>query len=155
MARFFFNGRPLDLPAVPVNPRSPSRDATAWEFGNYVTVRLLTPARGLRVHTAGKEFPGREASSSQGAWVALGDVIQTSSQLASSRSLPTDDPTSMTAFTHINEVTLPSNVVLNIGIAATKFGGHGGGFQAEYVSGPPLEFTSLEGKHWHGRAGSA
>jgi hypothetical protein len=61
----------------------------------------------------------------------------------------------MVAFTHTNEATLPAQVVVNVGLASAKFGGWGGGFQAEYVSGPAIQFTPLLGKRWHGRAGIA
>jgi len=155
MARFLVAGRAIDLPAIPVTRPAPSRDPSAWELGAYTTVQLVEPVDALRVHTDGRAYPGREASASAGAWLAIGDVVQTSSQLANSRSLPTDDPTSMIAFTHVSEVTVPENCILNIGFASAKFGGLGGGCQAEYVSGPAIRFTPLEGKRWHGRAGRA
>lgn len=61
----------------------------------------------------------------------------------------------MTAFTHTSEATLAAGCVLNIGLASAKFGGFGGGFQAEYVSGPEIQFKPLAGKHWHGKTGHA
>ena len=155
MTAFAIAGRRIDLSAVPVTPRALSGDDSAWQGGDYVTVRLLAPAEALRVHTNGRAFPDREASASAGAWVAIGDVIQTSAQFANSRSLPTWHVNSTTAFTHVNTATIPAGCVVNIGIASAKFGGQGGGFQAEYVSGPLFQFTPLTGKHWHGRAGSA
>jgi len=42
-----------------------------------------------------------------------------------------------------------------IGLASAKFGGRGGGAQAEYVSGPPLQFAPLRDKYWHHRGGHA
>lgn len=155
MHRILVAGRTIELPALPLLPRSPSSDDSAWELGAYVTVRLTAPVEALRLHTDGKAFPGRPASQSSGAWVAIGDVIQTSSQIASTRALPTDDPSSATAFTHVNHAMLPVDCVLNIGIAGPKFGGYGGGFQAEYVSGPRIQFVPLKGKHWHGKAARA
>jgi hypothetical protein len=155
MARFFVAGRGIDLPAVPASPRSPSSDESAWELGLYVTVQLLSPVTGVRVHTNGRHYAGRPASASAGAWVALGDVVQTSTELASSRSLPVDDPKRMVAFTHVNEAVLPAHCVVNVGLASAKFGGAGGGFQAEYVSGPAIQFAPLAEKRWHAQAGNA
>lgn len=155
MARFFLGGRAIDLPAVPASPKSPSCDDTAWELGIYITVRLLSPVAGVRVHTDGRSYPGRAASNSAGAWVAIGDVVLTSGELASSRSLPADNPKRMAAFTHTNEALLPAQCVVNVGLASAKFGGQGGGFQAEYVSGPSIRFVPLLGKYWHGHAGNA
>lgn len=155
MAKFFFGGVVVDLPAVPIWPKSPSRDPSAWMHGDYSTVRLLSPVAGVRVHTGGRAYPGREASSEAGAWVALGDVIESSSAFASSRSLPTDNPSSLVAFTRIAEVTLAPQIVINVGLASPKFGGSGGGAQGEYVSGPPLHFQPLRGKYWHNRVGNA
>ena len=86
---------------------------------------------------------------------AIGDVIQTSSQFADSRSLPVANPRSMVAFTHTSEAQLPAGCVINVGLASAKFGGQGGGFQAEHVSGPAIEFTQFTGRYWHGRAGHA
>lgn len=155
MAIFSVGGRQIDLPAVVVRPNAASSDRTAWLDGVYVTLRLTGPVAGLRVHTDGKEYPGRKASALPGAWVAIGDVIGTSSELASSRSLPAADPQAMTAFTHVAEVGLPAQCVVNVGRASAKFGGRGGGFQLEYVSGPRFTFRPLADKHWHGRAGTA
>jgi hypothetical protein len=61
----------------------------------------------------------------------------------------------MVAFTHTSEASLVANTVLNIGLASAKFGGSGGEYQAEYVSGPTIRFTALAGKHWHGGSGNA
>jgi len=100
-------------------------------------------------------FPGRQASEEAGAWVLIGDAIETASTTASLRSLPAENPQSMVAFTHMSEAMLAANTVLNIGLASAKFGGVGGGFQAKYVSGPPIRFTPISGRHWHDRAGHA
>ena len=153
MAMFTIAGKSIMLPAVEISPKATTRDQTAWQSGKYLTVRLNAPVFGIRVHTNNKAVPGRDASAASGAWVAIGDVIQTSSDLASSRSLPTTSPQSMTAFTHTSEAAIPTQCVLNIGLASAKFGGAGGEFQAEYVSGPPIQFTPFTGKYWHGRAG--
>lgn len=155
MARFFVAGKFIDLPGIPIHPKSPPSDITDWELGAYVTVRLLAPVSGIRAHTNNRSFPGRDPSKSIGAWVALGDVIQTSSELAGTRSLPTTNHTSMVAFTHSNEVTIPAQCVVNIGLASPKFGGVGGGFQAQYVSGPAFVFIPFHGKYWHGHSGNA
>jgi hypothetical protein len=89
----------------------------------------------------------------EGAWILIGDVIHTSSALASSRSLPVNNPQSMTAFTHTSEASLAAGTILNIGLASAKFGGVGGEFQAEYVSGPTIRFTPFVDKIWHGKIG--
>ena len=155
MAMYSFFGKSVDLPAALGASRAKTRDPGAWLYGQYVTVRLLASIRALRVHTEHREFPGRLASGESGAWILIGDVIQTSSELASSRALPAVDPTSMVAFTHTSEAHLLPGTMLNIGLAAQKFGGAGGGFQAEHVFGPAIRFTPLTGKHWHSRAGHA
>jgi hypothetical protein len=155
MATFTHFGKSIELPATMVSPTAATRDRSSWMHGRYTTVRLSMPIEALRVHTAGRTFPGREASSEFGAWVLIGDVIQSSAALASSRALPATNPRSMVAFTHASEARLDLGTVLNIGIASAKFGGDGGQFQAEYISGPPIRFTPIAGKHWHGRSGSA
>jgi len=155
MPTFSMFGQSLDIPAIAQHPKAITRDESAWQGHCYLTIRLTAAMEALRVHTKGKDFPGRKASPEAGAWVLIGDVIQTSSELANSRSLPTNNPHSMTAFTHVSEANLFAGCVLNIGIASAKFGGSGGGFQAEYVSGPPIQFKSLVDRHWHGRAGNA
>ncbi len=155
MPTFSFFGKSVNLPAVLVSNKATTRDPSAWQYGMYTTVQLTGRLTALRVHTAGRTFPGRQASDQMGAWVLIGDVIQTSTDLANSRSLPTVNPRSMVAFTHTSGARLATNTVLNIGLASAKFGGTGGGFQAEYVSGPTIQFTPLAGKHWHGGAGHA
>ena len=155
MAKFFVAGAAIELPAVPVWPKAASRDLGAWMLGAYSTVLLLSSVEGIRVHTDGRSYPGRPGSSEQGAWVALGDVIVASSEFASSRSLPTDNPKSAVAFTRTADVVLPPHCIVNIGLASPKFGGIGGGVQAEYVSGPPFQFRTLRGKVWHDRVGHA
>ena len=146
-------GKSVDLPAVQVPAKAQTRDQSAWQFGMYTTVRLVERMSALRVHTAGRAFPGRQASAEAGAWILVGDVIQTSSRLANSRSLPARDPRSMVAFTHASDAYAAAGTVLNIGIASAKFGGMGGEFQAEYVSGPVIQFIPLSGKHWADFAG--
>jgi hypothetical protein len=155
MARFFVAGTAIELPGIPVWPKAQSRDPDAWMLNTYSTVLLLSPVEGIRVHTDGRSYPGRPGSSEEGAWVALGDVIVGSGEFASSRSLPSCNPKSLVAFTRMAEVRLPSQCVLNIGLASPKFGGLGGGVQAEYVSGPPLQFGTLRGKYWHDHVGHA
>ena len=154
MPTFALFGKSVDLQAVPVAPAI-TRDKAAWLHERYMTVRLTAPLEALRVHTAGRSFPGRDASAEAGAWVLIGDVNQTSGNLASNRSLPTTNPRSMTAFTDTSEALLAPGTVLNVGIANAKFGGAGGGFQGEYVSGPSIVFKPLSGKHWHGSEGHA
>lgn len=155
MSVFSFFGKSVDLPGVLVSPKAMTRDQSAWQHSMYATVRLTGRMSALRVHTAGKAFPRRQASSEEGAWILLGDVIQTSAGLANTRSLPTSNPGSMVAFTHTSEAHLAIGTVLNIGLASAKFGGAGGEFQAEYVAGPTIRFIPLAGKHWHGSAGQA
>ena len=150
MALFFSFGKSIDLPAKLHDVSVHTRDLTAWQFLSFQTVELTSPMVGLRVHTADKPFGGREASAEAGAWCLIGDVVLTSSEIASSRSLPADDPTRMIAFTHTSEAYMSIGTVLNIGLASPKFGGSGGGFQAEYVDGPMILFSPLLEKHWHG-----
>jgi len=155
MAKFTFSGKSIELPAVVMTPTCASFDPTAWVSGDHLTIRLLDTIHALRVHTNGRAFPKRELSHAAGRWILIGDVILTSSEIADSRSLPTNDPTGMTAFTHTSEAVLVRNVVLNIGLASEKYAGRGGGFQAEYVGGPEIQFKLLTDKIWHGRAGFA
>lgn len=155
MAVFTFFGESVDLPAIALSARAKTQDETAWLHGRYVTIQLSRPIEALRVHTRGKAFADRPASTEAGAWVLIGDVIQTSAELADSRSLPGKNARSMVAFTHTSTARLCPHTVLNIGLASKKFCGEGGGFQAEYISGPRIEFTPLAGKHWHGAAGNA
>ena len=152
MPTFTLFGKSVELEAVPVTSR-PTRDMTAWLNECYISVRMTRALRAIRVHTAGRSFPGRSGSRQEGAWLLIGDVIRTASGIADSRSLPTADPTSMTAFTHTSEAVVAPGAVLNIGLASAKFGGLGGGFQAEFVDGPPVAFVPLAGMHWHGVAG--
>ncbi|MEO8754910.1 MAG: hypothetical protein ABI624_19775 [Casimicrobiaceae bacterium] len=155
MTTFSFLGKFIDLPAVQLSSKAKTRDETAWQHGQYMTVRLIGAVSALRVHTGGRSYPRRPGSAEVGAWLLIGDVIHTSSTIASSRSLPVQNPMSMAAFTHTSEASLAASTVLNIGLASAKFGGRGGDFQAEYVSGPTICFTPLAGKHWHGGIGHA
>lgn len=155
MTTFAFFGKTLALPAVKMPANFATRDLTAWQSGHFVTVRLTDAIPALRVHTNNRWFPGRYSSAERGAWVLIGDVIQTSSSLANSRSLPVWNSRSMLAFTHTSEAHVEANTVLNVGLASAKFGGRGGEFQAEYVSGPPVQFTLLADKSWHARSGHA
>ena len=154
MPTFSLFGKSVELAAMPA-PVAWTRDRTAWLHHRYLTVRLTANTEALRVHTAGKSYPGREASNEAGAWLLIGDVIQSSSHLADSRALPTASPAGFTAFTHVSEAELRPGTILNIGLASAKFGCAGGGFQAEYVEGPPIVFKPLHGKHWHGAVGRA
>jgi hypothetical protein len=61
----------------------------------------------------------------------------------------------MVAFTHTSLVRTPAGGLINIGLANARFGGRGGAFQAEYVSGPRMTFLPLQAQYWHGRAGLA
>ncbi len=146
MVVFLVAGRALELPAAHPAAPSDSRDPRAWAAGDWRTVQLLAPLDALRVHTAGRASAGRPASGEQGRWFALDDCIETSGELASSRSLPG-------AFTHTSLVRVPAGAVLNVGFASALFGGAGGGGQAEFLEGPAPSFVALRGKYWHGRAG--
>jgi len=95
MASFVFLGKALDLPAVKMPTNVATREPTAWQSGNFVTVRLTHPISALRVRAN------------------------------------------------------------NVGLASAKFGGSGDGLQAEYVGGPPMQFTPLRDKHWHGGSARA
>lgn len=136
METFWFSGKSINLPAVTVHPTAESRDKSPWLDGIYTTVKLIAAVDGLRVHTGGKGYPGRQGSHETGAWILIGDVIGTSGQIADSRSLPTSNPSSMAAFTQTSEAVLAAGTIVNIGRASALFGASGGGFQAEYVSGP-------------------
>lgn len=146
MTNFYVMGQFITLPAFSVSNAS-TRDSSAWLDGFYITIRLTESVSALRVHTNGKEFDNRPASSINGAWFAIGDIIQTSSEYASSRSLPG-------YFSHVAFVELPPETVLNLGICSPHFGGEGGGFQVEYVSGPLAIITHSEFK-WGNRYGNA
>jgi len=147
MARFFIGGQPIDLPAVQL-VRGSTRDTRAWMHGQYSTVRLLSSVEGVRVHTNGRSFPGREASHAIGAWIAIGDVIQSSQEFEDSRALPG-------SFTHLGWALIPEQAVINVGLSGPLFGACGGGFQAEHISGPLVRFNQARGKVWHAKQGSA
>lgn len=150
MGLFFVAGQSIELPALAVQPRAATRDRTAWRFGDYRTVRFYAPEEGIRAHTAEKAYPGRAASTVQGVWFALADYVMTSNEFADSRSLPTSNANSMTAAPYAARALVVPHCVLNIGIASAKFGGAGGGVQAEYVSGPRVQFIQLPDNRWHG-----
>jgi hypothetical protein len=145
----------VTLPAVWLPTKEKTRDESAWLHRTYLTIRLTDSINAIRVHTAGKSFPGRLASNEAGAWLLIGDIISTSSEIANSRALPKENINVMTAFTHASEAVVSPGSVLNIGLAAAKFSGYGGGFQAEFVSGQPILFKPLVGKFWHNRAARA
>jgi hypothetical protein len=153
MASFTILGQSVEIPAVSLSQWD-TGDRSAWQQGKYLTVRVTAPCVALRAHTNARSFAGRPGSRLEGTWMAIGDVIQTSIEFANSRSLPTNDPTGMTAFTHVAEAHIDVGCVLNIGLASAKFGGSGGGFQAEYVAGPKPRFQQLS-NIWHGRAATA
>ena len=156
MSIFTFFGKSVELPATRLLDQAITRDQSAWHVGTYITVRLTDRLSALRVHTSGRRRPCRRpASSETGAWILIGDVIQTSTDLANTRSLPTNRPQSMVAFTHTSMAHVAATTVLNIGLTSAKFGGTGSGFQAEYVSGPHIQFTPIHNKHWHGGIGHA
>ena len=144
--RLLLGNQYVDVPGDIIG-RAATRDARAWA-GQYTTVRLSAPLHALRAHTGGVAFPGRPASSANGPWLMLGDVIHTSQEVVDFRSLPGP-------FTQVSEALIPALGVINIGIASRLLMGRGGGVQAEYVDGPPIFFTELTGKHWMGRAGTA
>jgi len=146
MSTFVVSGRTIDLQAV-AHPHIVTRRTNAWLQGGYVTVQLLAATEALRVHTGGRSFPGRPASNLEGAWYAIGDVIETSSQHVQSRALPG-------AFTQVATVTLPPGAIINIGFCSPLFVGFGGGAQAEHVGGPSVQFKPLPNV-WHSRAGRA
>jgi hypothetical protein len=150
-----FFGKSLELPVTFVSSKANTRDKTAWHFGSYITVKLFSQISEIRVHTGNRVFPGRNASGEAGAWILIGDIIKTTSELADSRSLPTSNLASMVAFTQVSEAHLAVGTVLNVGLASAKFSGMGGEYQAEYVSGPPIRFVPIIGKRWHQIAGHA
>jgi hypothetical protein len=137
MARFLVSGQSIELPAIRV-ARGPTQCERAWMFGQYVTVRLISAVDGIRVHTNGRSFTGRVASGAQGAWVAIGDIIQPSEEFVGARALPG-------LFTHIAWTLIPEQCVINVGMSGPLFGAPGGGFQAEYVAGPAMTFNQAVG----------
>lgn len=146
MPTFGLFGKWVDLPARSAT-KAPTSDSRAWLHGQYVTVQLTAAVEAVRVHTNGKSFADRPASNLRGRWFAIGDIIQTSREYQSSRSLPG-------TFTHVALVTLRPGCVINIGICSPLFGGAGGEFQAEHVSGPAAEIMPITNK-WHSRSGNA
>lgn len=146
MATFALSDRSIELPAV-MQPRAPTRDLGAWAHGEYVTLKLTELIQAVRTHTGGKAFRGRQASRLEGAWYALGNLIQTSSEYTASRALPG-------AFTRVAWVNLSANTVLNVGLCSPLFGQPGGEAQAEYVGGPPANFIPVN-NIWHSKGGRA
>ncbi len=146
MPTFSFFGRHVDLPARPVG-RASTSDLQAWLHGQFITVQLTGLVDAVRVHTNSRSFSGRPASNLAGRWFAIGDIIQTSKAYQSSRSLPGP-------FTHVALAALRPGCVINVGVCSPLFGGAGGELQAEYVSGPPVQITSVTNK-WHGKSASA
>ncbi len=146
MSTFVVSGRTIELQAT-AHSRIATRDSNAWLHAAFVTVQLLALTEALRVHTGGRSFQGRPGSKLEGAWYAIGDVIETSTQYSQSRSLPG-------LFTKVAAVALPRGAILNIGFCSPLFGGSGGGAQAEHVGGPSAQFTSLPNV-WHSRSGRA
>ncbi len=148
MAGFLVASTLIELPAVRVLPESPTRDPGAWLLGRYITVKLIGEVEGVRVHTDGRNFPGRPASAPGGAWIALEDVVFSSTEFASNRSLPG-------LFTHVGIAVAPAFCTVNIGVCSPKFGGVGHGVQAEYVCGPAFRFQQLYRNVWHNSYGNA
>ena len=149
MAVFFVSGVPIELDATRYTAIA-SQCPDAWQSGEYMTVRMTADGVdiGVRAHTNARDYPGRPASNAAGKWLALDDVIATAHTFAASRALPG-------VFTHVGWVTLPAGCVINIGMAAPKFGYRGGGVQAEYLQGPRPIFDQAVGKVWHGVTGHA
>jgi hypothetical protein len=84
--------------------------------------------------------------------VAIDDIVETSGEFADSRALP-----GIGTFTHLGWAVLPKQCIINVGMCAPHPGsvGAGGGIQAEYVAGPPIQFTQAPDKYWHHRRGLA
>ena len=146
--QFFLDGKAIDLPAVRLS-KTITREGSAWRGGDWITVRMVGPLDALRVHTDGKRVDLRDVrpTSSKGAWILIGDVIQTSSQITQARALPG-------LFTATSQVQVLSTTVLNIGLCGQLFGFPGGGWQAEYVNGPEFKISRLPNV-WMNRSGSA
>jgi hypothetical protein len=83
-----------------------------------------------------------------GRFFVAGQPIETWSPFVDSRALPGP-------FTHLSWAILPEQSIVNIGVAGPLYGAFGGGFQAEYISGPPIQFSQLPGAYWHGKHGNA
>lgn len=147
MATFIVAGHAISLLAIRVDQK-PTSQADAWAKKEYVTVQLMGPVVGIRVHTGGRAFPNRPASGAQGAWVSIGDTILTSTEVVDRSALPGP-------FTHAAEATIRQGTIINVGVNGAVLAGKGGGIQAEYVSGPPIQFTQLTGKVWMSGAGHA
>lgn len=149
MATFTFFGKTLDLPAVRMPTNTATCDPTAWQSGHFVTVRLTNAIPALKVDPNSRHLPGPYAPPERGAWVLIGGAIHASAPLVDHRfSLPVVNPRSMLALTHTSAAHVAADTVLNVGLASARFGDSGGEFQAEYVSGPPVEFTLLPDKSW-------
>ncbi len=155
MQLFSFVDQSVLLPAQALPTKAQTRDRSAWLFGEYKTIRVICGFEVLRVHTNGRSFPGRLASSGAGAWFLLGDEIQTSSELADTRALPTNNVNSKTAFTHVGEACVGANSIVNIGRVNPKFGSRGGGLQGEFVQGPPMLFKQMPNNIWENIVGNA
>ncbi len=159
MTRFVFGNKSIDLPAATVRPVASSRDANAWWAGQYATVRLFQPIRGLRLHTSGRSYPDRPASNAEGSWILIGDVIQTSSQIAQSRSLPGKLPQSMVAFTHVGAMSRwlqePCSTSEWPAQNSLAKSGVGEGLRPSTCLEPWPQFHVLAGNYWHGNAGSS
>jgi hypothetical protein len=146
MSEFWIGGQRLELPATP-RAQERTRDAGAWLDKRWISVELTAAITALRVHTDGREFPTRPASNAAGAWLLIGDIVQTSSEIVNGRSLPG-------VFTHIARAEVFAGSILNIGFCSPLFGGRGGEAQAEFVRGPDIKFTPMDST-WVNYGGTA
>jgi hypothetical protein len=148
MNKFELYGKSIELPAVEIL-EAETKQKNAWK-GKYLTVQLTDNITAFRVHTDGRSFgTHREASYREGRWLLIGDIVFTRSELANNRALPISDRHSPLAFTHLTRAVVWRDTILNIGIAGPLFGHDGGEFQAEFVSGPAIEFVTAPGTSDH------
>jgi hypothetical protein len=126
MGIFVAAGIGIYLPAVEISPRGDTRDLRAWQFNQYVTVRVYAAVHGVRVHTDGRAYPGRPGSRAEGAWAAIGDIIENSTEIVDSRALPGP-------FTRVGAAVISPYSIINVGVCSPLFGNVGGGVQAEYM----------------------
>jgi hypothetical protein len=118
--RFFqIHGSDVMLDAQPIQ-RIVSIDDRAWAGESYTTIRLCSPVQAFRLHGFGSTFTNPDESSEKlmsrrtGDWFALGDIILGAAEFWEKSSLPH-------SFSMLSEFTLPTDAILNVGIASKRF----------------------------------
>lgn len=149
MARFFFFNQEIELPGDMV-AQMPTIDKKAWLGQRYISVQLSQDMIAMRFHTNGKSLTSRLASRLSGDWYYVGDIIHTRSEIVALTAIPGD-------FSQQATVKLRAGTILNVGLAAEKFGSSGGGAQAEFVQGWQEEYSTVGSGpfSWSNRVGSS